>query len=1024
MILHDACYGHRYSRPRTSKASLSTIVERPERILASVLGISTAYILLGGRHSNGDGTPHPSVTTSPQPFTIHKSSRMASLTSLAVTNVHGMRWMAELKAMCEGAESKLAANGKELVRPARQSSDDEQEDKARLHEGDLYLCSESLNALEGALGGVLEAVDTVFGGSGSQRSFVCIRPPGHHCSDTYPSGFCWLNNIHVGISHAAIAHGLTHAAIIDFDLHHGDGSQSIAWDHNAKVATLPKNASLSKKTAIGYFSLHDINSYPCEWGDEEKVRNASLCIEDAHGQNIWNIHLQPWKNDADFWNLYETRYVVLLEKTRAFLKRTSDKLRAHPHAVLPKAAIFISAGFDASEWESHGMQRHKVNVPTDFYARFTQDIVALSDEEGLGVDGRIISVLEGGYSDRALMSGVLSHVCGLTSSKDQTRDSSANGLGQEMSLRLGNLGLEGEGRQRRNSRAVRTYDPRWWSHARLEELESLVNPPLPAAVPKKSRGIANPTYSTPTQSFAAKVVPHPGRRSLSSSMTLPQSIPGASAKASVQLPPPDVDWATASHELSKVLIPNDRQTRSCKPEDLNAEATRARKARQSTIGIVPEASTDNGKKMQLRDRKSKVPTYKTDDEVESRSTSRMEGNRRRTIGGVESHEDALTNLDGGIPKARVPSRRRVSVASTILSAGEDVPSVSSTRQPQALAVPKSRSPSKTRVARKASAQPPVPRVPSSFQRPTATSSTQQRPSNRQASAESRTLGPIAPTSLPDMDNLTSGIKKMNIKLKVPPKEEQEAREAKRKAVSKPSRKSTAPKVPNKLVSLPTIPISHTITPHPAAEIPGAPLVNTIESPPQESSFLPVLSSQAPSLPQATNTEMYNGDNHPPPSFMAPSSSTIPAPISSSSVFDSIPNPPMNPPSLPLTLSPAQPQPSKSEGALLNGLLTLPAACTSSDRSQAPKQVKENIPVFTATSPIVFRPSTNAFHLGHDEKDSNNCPHIDQNAYSNDGNVEDGENSVKIVKKEDEGDGKARVEDIWEVPDTPAQQRTM
>lgn len=55
--------------------------------------------------------------------------------------------------------------------------------------------------------------------------------------------------------------------------------------------TSSKNASAWKKTSIGYFSVHDINSYPCELGDEENVKNASLCIDNAHGQTVWNIHL-------------------------------------------------------------------------------------------------------------------------------------------------------------------------------------------------------------------------------------------------------------------------------------------------------------------------------------------------------------------------------------------------------------------------------------------------------------------------------------------------------------------------------------------------------------------------------------------------------------------------------------------------------------------------------------------------------------------------------------------------------------
>lgn len=104
---------------------------------------------------------------------------------------------------------------------------------------------------------------------------------------------------------------------------------------------------------------------------------------------------------------------MLLDKTRNYLRTQTERLRLVPNGSKPKGAIFLSAGFDASEWESDGMQRHKVNVPTEFYARLTRDVVRIAAEEGSAVDGRIISVLEGGYSDRALCTGVFSHLSGL-----------------------------------------------------------------------------------------------------------------------------------------------------------------------------------------------------------------------------------------------------------------------------------------------------------------------------------------------------------------------------------------------------------------------------------------------------------------------------------------------------------------------------------------------------------------------------------------------------------------------------------
>lgn len=172
VILHDSCYGHRFSRPKTSKANLSMIVERPERIRAGVLGISAAYVRLGERHAGGRHAPHPhNALPSTLPFRIRRTSRSTDINSLPVTNVHGTSWMAELKEMCASAERKLATTGKELVRDG-----EGQLSKDRLHEGDLYLCPESLGAFQGALGGVFDGVDAVFnGGEYSQISVGASR---------------------------------------------------------------------------------------------------------------------------------------------------------------------------------------------------------------------------------------------------------------------------------------------------------------------------------------------------------------------------------------------------------------------------------------------------------------------------------------------------------------------------------------------------------------------------------------------------------------------------------------------------------------------------------------------------------------------------------------------------------------------------------------------------------------------------------------------------------------------------------
>lgn len=624
VVLHDSCYGHRFSRPKTSRAALATIVERPERIKACVLGVAAAYVLLGERHADGDYAPHPSMNAAhipSVPFRIQKSTRRLPLLSPAVTNVHGTKWMEELRVMCESAEGKLAMGGKELQRPEMSRGAD-QEQPAKLHEGDLYLCSESLEALEGSLGAVSDAVDAVFSEGGPKRAFVAVRPPGHHCSSSYPSGFCWVNNVHVGIMHAILGHGLTHAAIIDFDLHHGDGSQAITWQHNSRVVGLAKNAAYWKKASIGYYSLHDINSYPCEMGDEDKVKNASLCIDNAHGQHIWNVHLDSWKTEAEFWQLYEDKYAVLLDKARRYLKAQTERLRMANQT--SKAAIFFSAGFDASEWEGAGMQRHSVNVPTSFYARIARDVTKIAEEEGTSCQGRVISVLEGGYSDRALTSGVLSHISGLAGSDPiPAVVNRLNGEPLEARAPFGD---------RRNSLELKlrphAYDPSWWNSENLEMLESgvVISPPAPRA----PRNFTPGNYSTPTHASTQKMVDIARLRRQSSMNGLAPPRPPTP-------PPPEVPWNVAAHGLCAVLTPAGRSTTSCRPDELTAEATRLRRERHMAAEgiveapVVPKAPAVPAapSRMSLRER-NRPKTYfeASDDDGASKH------NRRKTVAGA------------------------------------------------------------------------------------------------------------------------------------------------------------------------------------------------------------------------------------------------------------------------------------------------------------------------------------------------------------------------------------------------------
>lgn len=1072
VILHDNCYGHRYSRPRTSKANLATIVERPERMHASILGLATAYVRLGGRHAEGAAAPHPKKQMdelSSIPFRFHKTSRTLPLTSQAATAIHGTKWMSELSSMCDSAEKNLALTGKELVRPGAQtvSNSNSTTVQPKLHEGDLYLCSGSLSALEGALGGVCEGVDAVFAERGPKRAFVCIRPPGHHCSADHPSGFCWLNNVHVGIGHASLTHGLTHAAIIDFDLHHGDGSQSITWAHNSRVASLPKNAPQSKKAAIGYFSVHDINSYPCEMGEVEKVQNASLCLENAHGQTIWNVHLQPWKTEAEFWELYKERYVVLISKARTFLRSHTGRIKSSSNHPQPKAAIFLSAGFDASEWESAGMQRHQLNVPTDFYARFTRDIVQLAEEEGLGVDGRVISVLEGGYSDRALMSGVLSHLSGLAARSKPTTDVKANnGLGHEMGRRLGKLDLNGDGTQESlESRGTPndTFDCSWWATPRLEEIENLVNPPAPVAAVRKPRNATPPTYSSATQSYKAKMVASPrSRRSFSSSGT-PAHPSTAWTAGSISPPPPEVDWMTAAHELSKLLIPSDRQTRSCKPEELNAEASRARRERHSIVALPVEVPAPDSRRMQLRDRKSR-PKYGSDNE--ERPMSRT--GRRQTIADLAtlSQDQNAPNTTGqkGAEQPTKQPRRRLSVASSVgserISELSFISSIDPLSRQDSLVVRKTRTQSVPRSeaakARAVKKPPPVPRVPSGHS--AASKPQAARTAAHPAPSDQIPFSHNGEAKTGGVDHLTSGMKKMSIKLNLPSKEEQAAREAKAKPVARGRPKSAAPRTkkinevnePARSGKIPSpttikietevsteVPAQAVSSQHSTAEVTG--LFDSLRgnslpySPTDSATDLANAQGQS-SREDLTSKEAQLTSKLPTPSFLAPTVSSIPAydsPIGLEPAFSNPTGSSTDEVALGFSSSAPIVASTHLNEAVPKSLSVAPISPTAvASPSSTPKRTRQNLPIFTPNSPIVFGKPTlanpsidTAAGISKDsardgfppQNHNSNMQGNNEQKHYNSSPLPPSVNPGQEVNKELRGHPK---EDIWSVPDTP------
>ncbi|KAG2360657.1 Arginase/deacetylase [Suillus spraguei] len=426
IYLQDDCLKHRFMRSRDT----SGVVERPERLRAVKIGLAAAI----ARIEEAEGALKPSdtnvsvedelaaalgkmdITTSDGGFIRARSISVTRSTATvdlldnaAVKYIHGDIdgdvYLQNLKAWARDSEDNITKKGSEMP-----------EGMPPL---DLYLCPSSIDAIQGAIGAVCQAVDAVIASTrinsstNPQRAFVAVRPPGHHCGEDTPSGFCFVNNVAIGAAHAHLKHLIQRVVILDIDLHHGNGTQSIAWQINEETyqQTLESEQSHSEPNAlpptrgpqIFYGSIHDVLSFPCEDGKASFVQAASTSIHGPHGQYIENIHLQTYSTEAYFWDvLYKEQYSVMLKRASQFLDSTGGPG--------DDVMVFISCGFDACEHEYPSMSRHDRKVPTSFYHRFALDTCAFAD---VYARGRVVSVLEGGYSDRALSSGAMAHICGL-----------------------------------------------------------------------------------------------------------------------------------------------------------------------------------------------------------------------------------------------------------------------------------------------------------------------------------------------------------------------------------------------------------------------------------------------------------------------------------------------------------------------------------------------------------------------------------------------------------------------------------
>jgi acetoin utilization deacetylase AcuC-like enzyme len=227
-------------------------------------------------------------------------------------------------------------------------------------DADTSMSPGSFEAALRAVGGAIHAVDEVVTKKAA-NAFVATRPPGHHAETARPMGFCLFDNAAIAARYAQDHHGITRAAIVDFDVHHGNGSQEIFW---------------ADKTVM-YCSTHQMPLFP----------GTGAIGESGEFNTVVNAPLRPGDGGEAFRAAFENRILPRLREFKPEL-------------------IVISAGFDAHLRDPLA----NLNLVEADFAWATQKIMEVADQ---CAGGRVVSLLEGGYDLEALASSAAAHVTAL-----------------------------------------------------------------------------------------------------------------------------------------------------------------------------------------------------------------------------------------------------------------------------------------------------------------------------------------------------------------------------------------------------------------------------------------------------------------------------------------------------------------------------------------------------------------------------------------------------------------------------------
>ncbi|MGO4735597.1 histone deacetylase family protein [Bosea sp. 2KB_26] len=227
-------------------------------------------------------------------------------------------------------------------------------------EADTTMSPGSLEAALRGVGAAAHAVDEVMQGK-ARNAFCATRPPGHHAESVKAMGFCFFNQAAIAARHAQKAHGAERVAIIDWDVHHGNGTQEIFWND----------------PSVLYASTHEMPLYPGTGAPSERGEHGTIV----------NAALRAGDGSDAFRDAFET---AVLPRVDAF----------QPDLVI------ISAGFDA-HWRD---PLANINLVESDFAWATQKLMAIADRRA---EGRLVSILEGGYDLEALSKSTASHVLAL-----------------------------------------------------------------------------------------------------------------------------------------------------------------------------------------------------------------------------------------------------------------------------------------------------------------------------------------------------------------------------------------------------------------------------------------------------------------------------------------------------------------------------------------------------------------------------------------------------------------------------------